>query len=80
MKKILLIMKKVKLCHIVSAIDGQHNITMCLLGLHECSEVNPCPVHSHYKKIKFDMNHMLQTASLWSMAQKMKEGKAYLKI
>ena len=73
-------MKKVMLCHIVSAIDGQDNITMCLMGLSECSEVNPCPAHIHFKKIKHEMNHMLQTASLWSMAVQMKEGKTYLRI
>ncbi len=73
-------MKITKLGAIVAAIDGTSNLTLCLIGLNECSEKKPCPVHHSFKKIRSDMNTMLENTSLWSMAMKMKEGKTYLKL
>ncbi len=73
-------MKNIRLGNIVNAIDGSSNLTLCLIGLDECSEKNPCPIHHSFKSIRNDMNAMLQKTSLWSMAQKMKDGKTYLKL
>ncbi len=37
---------------VLKLLDDDHVITKCVLGLHECSEVNPCPMHHRYKLIK----------------------------
>jgi len=54
-------LKKLNLLQIVVAIDGDGLMQNCMLGLSECSEKNPCPVHSKYKKIKEGIVHMLKT-------------------
>lgn len=47
------------LLQIVVAIDGRGLIENCMLGLSECSENQPCPVHRQFKWIKEDIVHML---------------------
>ncbi len=51
--------RKTALLDIVFAIDGDKLITMCCLGLKDCNEVNPCPLHSEYKKIRKSMRDLL---------------------
>ncbi len=73
-------MKNIKLIHIVSAIDGEESIELCIMGLKKCSEMHPCPLHHTFKTIKHDLIDMIQNTSLYSMAMKMKAGKTYLRI
>ncbi|RBL91704.1 RrF2 family transcriptional regulator [Chitinophaga flava] len=47
------------LLQIVVAIDGRGLIENCMLGLSECSESRPCPVHRQFRWIKQDIVHML---------------------
>ncbi|MHA6696215.1 RrF2 family transcriptional regulator [Chryseobacterium sp. A321] len=37
------------LAQIIKAIDGEKLFTGCGLGLYECSESSPCPIHHKYK-------------------------------
>ena len=52
--------KNIKLIEIVIAIDGDLHETKCVLGLNQCSELHPCPVHNKYKHIKKDILLMLK--------------------
>ncbi len=70
---------KLKLCHIVDAIDGDAIYTRCGLGLPHCSEKNPCPVHDHFKSIRQDLKNMLDKTGLKELTEEVKFGKALLK-
>lgn len=70
---------KIKLSHIVSAIDGDSIYKGCGVGLKECSEKKPCPVHDKFKKIRNDLKQMLESTSLMELALGLKEGITYLK-
>ncbi|WP_298717827.1 Rrf2 family transcriptional regulator [Chitinophaga sp.] len=52
-------LRHLNLCTIVNAIDGNGITENCMLGLRECSEKNPCPVHHQYKHIKAGIIKML---------------------
>ena len=71
--------KKIKLIDIVIAIDGDLNDNACVLGLHKCSEIHPCPVHNKYKHIKKDLLTMLQKTSLDEMSNSVLDGLTCLK-
>lgn len=49
---------------IVKAIDGDKLFSGCGLGLKECSELKPCPIHNEFKKVRDDIYNMLETAKL----------------
>jgi Rrf2 family protein len=72
-------MAKIKLSQIVSAIDGDSIYKGCALGLKECSEKKPCPVHDKFKIVRDDLRTMLETTNLQELALGLKEGMTYLK-
>ena len=73
-------MSEIKLIQIVSAIDGDSIFKGCGLGLKECSEIHPCPVHNKFKKIRSDLHHMLENTSIYELARNLKKGTTFLKI
>jgi Rrf2 family transcriptional regulator, iron-sulfur cluster assembly transcription factor len=73
-------MNRIMLEDIVTAIDGGFNDKICVLGLKECSQKNPCPVHDKYKHIKSNLKSMLQNTSLYEMSYGLKEGLTCLNI
>ena len=45
---------------IVREVDGDKLFTGCGLGLKECSENHPCPIHNDFKHIRKNMKEMLE--------------------
>ena len=41
------------------ATDGREFRENCVLGLPECDNENPCPLHEQWKQIRANMTHML---------------------
>lgn len=52
------------LADIVQAIEGDSIFTGCGMGLSYCSETNPCPLHSEFKKISGQIVVMLRNTSI----------------
>lgn len=72
-------LSKIKLIQIVTAIDGNNVFLGCGLGLGNCSEEHPCPVHHKFKKVKEDLASMLEETSLEELAQDVRLGTSFLK-
>lgn len=70
---------KIKLSQIVYAIDGDSIYSGCGLGLPECSEKEPCPVHDKFKVIRDRLRVMLETTSLFELATGLEKGLTFLK-
>lgn len=70
---------KIKLCRIVSAIDGDQIYKGCGLGLPKCSEAEPCPVHDKFAKIRSELRYMLENTSIEELAEGTLEGITFLK-
>lgn len=73
-------MKSIKLSDIVLAIDGDGIYKLCVLGLKDCSEEYPCPVHHKYKYIKKDIRGMLENTNVLEMSKGLKEGLTCLRF
>ena len=72
-------MEKVKLSHIVAAIDGDKIYRGCALGLNQCDAEHPCPVHFEFVAIRDNLQHMLENTSVMQLMHGLKEGTAFLK-
>ena len=72
--------QKTTLLEIVYAFDGDKIITSCCLGLKDCSEKNPCPVHEEYKGIRKKMSHMLSNTLVSDYNDELGLRKLFLKV
>ena len=70
---------KITLYHIVAAIDGDTIYNGCGLGLKQCNEQKPCPIHFKFKAIRDDLKTMLKTTTVNELAIGLHEGLAFLK-
>lgn len=63
--------RDVRLWDVISAIEPLGDFEYCLLGLNRCSDVDPCPVHEHWKAMRQVLLEKLQTETLWDFASRM---------
>ncbi len=70
--------ESIKLSEIVFAIDGDSIYNGCGLGLSECNEIHPCPVHDKFVKIRADLKSFLHTTTIHELAAGIKSGKTLL--
>lgn len=70
---------KIKLIEIVKAIDGDKIFAGCGLGIKQCSEKNPCPLHNEFKSIRNDIKRMLESTTIDQLSSKLRDGLATLK-
>jgi len=70
---------KIKLSTIVSALDGNSIYIGCGLGLKQCNEKKPCPVHFQFKVIRDELKKMLETTSVKSLTIDLENGLTSLK-
>ena len=72
-------LKSISLSDIVMAIDGDSVFLRCGLGLSNCSEDHPCPVHEKFKFVKKDLIYMLEHTTLEELSLGIKKGQTFLK-
>ena len=63
--------KKLPVKSILEAMDEEYILTKCVLGLKQCSEIEPCPMHDEYKKIKQQLLQLFQTKTIGNLAEGM---------
>jgi len=67
------------LADIVVAIDGDKIFSGCALGLKECSEIQPCPMHHEFKAIRKAIYQTLKAARLGDLQEQLDIQTLYLK-
>lgn len=67
------------LATIVEIIDGSSIYRDCVLGLSECSEEKPCPLHSEFTRVRSDLKRMLENTTLDVLASGLESGTMHLK-
>jgi Rrf2 family protein len=70
--------EKYTLKDLVVALDGPGLFEGCSLGLAQCSETNPCPLHNEIKKVRTHVIHMLTAKSLKQLAEEVESGDTVL--
>lgn len=71
-------MKQIRMSDIVFAIDGDSIYNGCGLGLKECSNDMPCPMHDKFLKVRGEIRKMLETTTIYDLAVGLKSGKTIL--
>ncbi len=71
-------MQEIKINQIVKIIDGDEIYNGCALGLSECSDKEPCPMHSRFTKIREELKNMLINTSIYDLAIGLHAGKTVL--
>ncbi|QKJ32962.1 Rrf2 family transcriptional regulator [Mucilaginibacter mali] len=69
----------ISLIEIVKAVDGDGLFKGCGLGLKECSETEPCPIHHQFKPIRNAIIKMMHDATIAGMAAELKKGGGFLR-
>lgn len=67
------------LIEVVRVIDGEDFFFECGLGLKECSEEKPCPIHYSYKAARADLYEKFSTLTVQQLSEDIALGKAFLK-
>lgn len=67
------------LADIVKVIDGDNLFTGCGLGLKQCSESHPCPIHHEFKSVRKGILTMLEKAKLGAFTEELEKSLTFLK-
>jgi len=67
------------LAKIVRVLDGDQLFNGCGLGLRQCSEAHPCPIHEEFKKIRQEIGAMLENSRIGEFSEKLDEHQLFLK-
>lgn len=66
------------LADIVRAVDGDKIFQGCGLGLRQCSESRPCPIHHEFKKIRLGLFEMLDNSKVGAFTDALEGSLAFL--
>ena len=62
--------KKISVSEILAASPDAKRSEMCVLGLEQCDEENPCPLHSAWSGVQTQIDDLMKKTSLADMAGK----------
>ncbi|MEP6951913.1 MAG: Rrf2 family transcriptional regulator [Ginsengibacter sp.] len=67
------------LADIVKAIDGDKLFKGCGLGLKNCSETRPCPIHNEFKVVREEIYNMLEDAKIGEFSKQLEKNLTFLR-
>jgi Rrf2 family protein len=70
---------KYSLADVVRAVDGDNLFSGCALGLKQCSESKPCPLHHEFKRIRGEVYTMLKSARLGEFNAQLEQNLFFLR-
>lgn len=71
-------MKKNPIRSVLTAMKEDEILEKCIIGLAQCSEKEPCPMHAKYKFIKAQTIQMFESMTIQSLADEMKKGNMFI--
>lgn len=63
---------------ILHAMGEDHVLEKCVLGLKQCSETQPCPMHTQYKTIRKQLKELFMTRTILQLATEIKDGVVFI--
>lgn len=70
--------KKLPVRAILKAMGEEDVLDKCVLGLKQCSELQPCPMHAQYKPIKKQLKELFGTKTIQQLAADIKDGVVFI--
>lgn len=71
--------ERIRLSHIVFAIDGDDVYKGCGLGLKSCNSKKPCPLHDKFMSVRADLKNLLEQTTIKELALGLTDGYTFLK-
>jgi Rrf2 family protein len=59
---------------ILEAMEEDQVLEKCVLGLNQCSDASPCPMHAEYKSIKSQLKLMFGATTIQDLADQLERG------
>ena len=72
--------EKVYLIDVVRCIDGSQTYDGCGLGLSQCSEEKPCPIHFQFKEVRTKLKRMLENTNMVILLENLERGETFLRL
>lgn len=63
---------------VIHVMEGDGLFCSCFIGLKNCSNENPCPLHSDYGKVRDEIYAIVKKETVRGLATKVSDGKAVL--
>ena len=70
--------KKLPVRAILQAMGEDDTLEKCVMGLKQCSEIQPCPMHAQYKSIKKQLIKLFVTKTIKQLAAEIKDGVTFI--
>jgi len=64
--------------NIVNAVDGLSVFKECGLGLKQCSESHPCPMHNEYKVVRNKLLKTFEETTIEKLVNTLNKGNSYI--
>lgn len=68
----------IPLIEVINSVEGYKLFTSCGIGLSQCSNTAPCPIHHQYAVIRDQYQQLATNTTIEMLAKKIIEGKAVL--
>lgn len=69
----------ITILEIVRVIDGLEVFKRCGLGLKNCSDTHPCPLHTEFKKYRDGIAALFAAKTIQDLVQDIRSGQAYIR-
>lgn len=69
---------KIPIIKVVEIIDGLDHFKKCGLGLKQCSETKPCPIHHQFKPYRNKLRQLLEEKTISDLTTVIENGKAFV--
>jgi Rrf2 family protein len=66
------------LAEVMAALDEDYFLSACVLGFEECSEANPCPLHSRFVRARAEMHAVFREMTISEVAESVRRGETTL--
>ena len=70
--------KKLPVRSILEAMGEEDVLEKCVLGLKQCNEIQPCPMHAQYKPIRKQLKELFITKTIQQLAAEIKDGVIFI--
>lgn len=68
------------LIEVIEVIDGKRKLESCIIGLEDCNEQKPCPLHSLISPSKSKMTAILESTTINDLSKDLELNKVFLPI
>ncbi|MCU0381672.1 MAG: Rrf2 family transcriptional regulator [Chitinophagaceae bacterium] len=70
--------RKLPLLRVLELVGEDGVLKKCVLGLKECSEEKPCPLHHRYRKLKPELARMFEEMQIGQLAGELDAGATFV--